>query len=353
MLAVQGQDWRSVRWALGVRAPGTTVADVEAAFAERRIVRSWPMRGTVHVVAAEDIGWMQRTTNHRVLAGAPKRRAFLGISDAVLDLLVEVSLEALDTAGAAGLERAALAEAWTAAGIDWQSNWRYHVIWWICQNGLATFGPIGPSGEPLLVRAEHWIAASRQYSGDDALRELVVRYARCRGPFRVNDIAWWTGLTVAEARVGVAAARDSGELTEARARDAAGLPVMGVAGTLWVDPELLGSTAWKAPLPDWTLLAAFDEHLLGYTDRSAQLDPQHFDRIVPGRNGMFLATVLRSGRVVGTWKRLRAKAGGFEVAPFPGADIDATALAPLGRDWADFHGVETGSVSVIQPDSAR
>ncbi len=352
MLAVQGQDWRSARWALGVRAPGSAIADVEAAFAERRIVRSWPMRGTVHVVAAEDIGWMQGATNHRVLAGAPKRRAFLGMSDAVLERLVEVSLVALDAAGTAGLERDALAEAWTEAGIDWQSNWRYHVIWWICQNGMATFGPIGPSGEPLLVRAEHWITAPRQYSGDDALRELAVRYARCRGPFRVNDFAWWTGLTVAEARVGLAAARDAGELAEARARDTSGDPVSGAAGRLWVDPESLGSAVSEARLPEWTLLAAFDEHLLGYTDRTAQLDQQHFDRIVPGRNGMFLPTVLRKGRVVATWKRLRTKTGGLEIASFPDRDIDAPALAPLSRDWADFHGVETGGISVVQPADA-
>ncbi|MEV8339648.1 crosslink repair DNA glycosylase YcaQ family protein [Leucobacter sp. NPDC077196] len=103
MLALQGQDWRSARWALGSRAPGATVADVEAAFAERRIVRSWPMRGTVHVVAAEDIGWMQQAANHRVLAGAPKRRAFLGMSDAALERLVDTSLLALDESGPAGL----------------------------------------------------------------------------------------------------------------------------------------------------------------------------------------------------------------------------------------------------------
>lgn len=352
MLAVQGQDWRSARWALGVRAPGSTFTEVAAAFTEGRIVRSWPMRGTVHIVAAEDIHWMQQTTNHRVLAGAPKRRAFLGMSDAVLDRLVEVSLLALDAAGTAGLERTVLAEAWTEAGIDWQSNWRYHVIWWICQNGLATFGPIGPSGEPLLVRTEHWIVAPRQYSGDDALRELATRYARCRGPFRANDFAWWTGLTVAEARVGIAAARDAGELTEARACDALGEPVSGAAGTLWVDPELLDSASSEAPLPEWALLAAFDEHLLGYTDRSAQLDQQHFDRIVPGRNGMFLPTVLQQGRVVGTWKPIRTKTGGLEITSFPDTDIDAIALAPLSRAWADFHGVEVGSIS-IAPSAAR
>ncbi|UOQ61205.1 winged helix DNA-binding domain-containing protein [Leucobacter rhizosphaerae] len=346
MLAVQGQDWRSSRWALGVRAPGSRVDDVLEAFAQRRIVRSWPMRGTVHVVPAEDIGWMQAATNHRVLAGAPKRREFLGMSDAALDRLVETSLAAIDATP--GLDRDALAAAWTDAGIEWQSAWRYHVVWWLCQNGLATFGPIGAGGEPQLVRAEGWIETPRQLDGDAALAELATRYAIGRGPVRDKDFAWWTGLTVREARVGIEAAAEAGALVRAEALDAAGDPVRGVAGALWVDPELLGSVSDRGDLPEWSLLTAFDEHLLGYTERAVQLDPEHFDRIVPGRNGMFLATVVHRGRVVGTWKRARTKHGGLEVTPFPGSRIDAAALAPLNTVAAEFHGVPPGEVTVAQ-----
>ncbi|UOR00439.1 winged helix DNA-binding domain-containing protein [Leucobacter allii] len=363
MLAVQGQDWRSARWALGVRAPGTTMRDVAEAFDAGLIVRSWPMRGTVHVVAAEDIGWMQAATNHRVLAGAPKRRAFLGMSDAALDRLVEVSLRALDERAGpgepAGLDRDALAERWTEAGIEWQSSWRYHVIWWLCQNGLAVFGPVGDSGEPRLVRAEHWIRAPRELAGDAALGALAARYAAARGPIRDRDLAWWTGLTLAEARVGLRVAEESGALAPVRLRDAAGDPVSGAAGALWADPAQLGGaplgeappggappgagasrTATGGAAAGWRLLAAFDEHLLGYTDRSAQLDPAHFERIVPGRNGMFLATIVRDGRVVGTWKRLPGKHVRVALSPFPGARANRRALAPALASWARFHALD-------------
>ncbi|WP_336661004.1 winged helix DNA-binding domain-containing protein [Leucobacter sp. USHLN153] len=348
MLAVQGQDWRSARWALGVRAPGTTISDVEAAFAERRIVRSWPMRGTVHIVSADDIGWMQGATNHRVLAGAPKRRAYLGMSDAVLDRLVETSLAAL--AASRGLDRDQLATHWTEAGIEWQSNWRYHVIWWLCQNGLAVFGPVGSSGEPLLVRADEWIMRPRLLEGDAALAELATRYSRARGPVRATDFAWWSGLTVREARHAIALASDAGELVEARALDDAGAPVAGASGVLWVDPELLGSGATMAPgeVPEWQLLAAFDEHLLGYSERAPQLDPAHFERIVPGRNGMFLATVVQRGRVVGTWKRRRAAGGGIDVTPLPGEHVETRGVEPAATEWARFHCLEAQPVRLAQ-----
>src|SRR5690606_28242203 len=83
--AVQGQDWRASQWAVGLRAAGSSVADLVEAFNSGKIVRSWPMRGTVHLTLAEDIGWIQALTGKRIVAGAAQRRAFLGISDAVLD----------------------------------------------------------------------------------------------------------------------------------------------------------------------------------------------------------------------------------------------------------------------------
>ncbi|TDP91452.1 winged helix DNA-binding protein [Leucobacter luti] len=333
MLAVQGQDWRSARWALGVRTPGTTVADVHAAFSEARIVRSWPMRGTIHVVAAEDIGWMQTALNHRVLAGAPKRRETIGLGDATLDRIVDVSLAALR--GGNALDRDGLSAVWTDAGIEWQSGWRYHVIWWLCQNGLTTFGPVHDSGEPLLVRADEWITSPRTLTGDDALGELACRYTAARGPVTEKDFAWWTGLTVREARRALALTAEAGGVIPVRLNDASG-------PQYWVTPETLGTilpASRSTPqLSEWLLLPAFDEHLLGYTDRAAQLDPAHFDRIVPGRNGMFLATVVSDGRVRGTWRRGQRIGSGIELTALPGERVDPSALMPELARWCEFHG---------------
>lgn len=350
MLATQGQDWRSARWALGVRAPGTTVADVHGAFAEGLIVRSWPMRGTLHVVAAEDIGWIQGVTGHRVLAGAPARRKTIGLTDQTLDRLVEVSLEALR--GSTGLDRDALSAVWTAAGIEWQSGWRYHVIWWLCQNGLATFGPVHDTGEPLLVRTDEWISSPLSITGDEALATLATRYVGARGPVRDRDFSWWTGLTLREARRGLELARESGKLVTAHLDSADG-------PALWADPDLLGyaeplGSAGTALTPhasahdhEWLLLPSFDEHLLGYTDRAPQLPPEHFDRIVPGRNGMFLATVVEGGRVRGTWKRGARVRSGLEVTPFPGERVEAANLATPLAEWHSFHQTESLPVTVL------
>lgn len=340
LLALQGQDWNAARWAIGVRAPGLTEADVVAAFDAGRLVRSWPMRGTIHVLAAEDIGWMQAVTGRRVLAGAPKRREHLGLDDASLTRMTDIAVERL--VGGRSASRDELAAAWAQAGIGHPETglgpWRYHVVWWLCQNGITVPGPVSAAGadrltdtipEPRLVLAEEWIRSPRQLAGDEALAELAARFALGRGPVHDRDLAWWTGLTLRETRRGIAAAADAGRL--------AAVEVAGA--TYWADPALLAGPT--ETVPGTLLLPAFDEHLLGYTDRSAVLDAAHFERIVPGRNGMFRATIVRDGRVIGVWLRTpRAAHTRIDLQPFPGETVDPGALAGPAAAWGAFRGTE-------------
>lgn len=68
-----------------------------------------------------------------------------------------------------------------------------------------------------------------------------------------------------------------------------------------VDAALLDAP--RAAVDDLLVLPGFDEYLLGYRDRTLMLDPAHREAVVPGGNGVFQATVVHRGRVVGTWKR--------------------------------------------------
>jgi hypothetical protein len=131
-----------------------------------------------------------------------------------------------------------------------------------------------------------------------------VRYFRSHGPATVADLARWTGLTVKDCRTGVAVAGDA--LTEA-------------------DGMIMDAALRDADLPeadDWLALAGFDEYMLGYKDRSLMLADEHKQAIIPGGNGMFQATVVRDGRVVGTWRRTLGKTS-VQIAVRP--------LVPLGK----------------------
>src|SRR5215207_9096188 len=104
--AVQAQDYLGALWALGLRTPGATEQAIEQALAEKMIVRTWPMRGTIHFVAAADVRWMLELLAPRVVKRSTSRRAELGLDETVIAASAKVITRALQ--GGKQLERNAL-----------------------------------------------------------------------------------------------------------------------------------------------------------------------------------------------------------------------------------------------------
>src|SRR5437868_10179473 len=71
--AVQAQDYLGALWAVGLRLPNATEANIEQALTDRTIVRTWPMRGTLHFVPPEDARWMLKLMTPRIVAGHAQR----------------------------------------------------------------------------------------------------------------------------------------------------------------------------------------------------------------------------------------------------------------------------------------
>src|SRR3954451_11217694 len=93
--AVQAQDYLGALWALGLRVPGATEETIEQALAEKTIVRTWPMRGTIHFVAAADVRWMLELLAPRVVQRSRSRRAELGLDEGVIAASAKVIANAL------------------------------------------------------------------------------------------------------------------------------------------------------------------------------------------------------------------------------------------------------------------
>src|SRR6476619_3676801 len=93
--AVQAQDYLGALWALGLRTPDATEQSIEQALAEKTIVRTWPMRGTIHFVAAADVRWMLELLAPRVVQRSKSRRAGLGLDAQVLAASAQVLADAL------------------------------------------------------------------------------------------------------------------------------------------------------------------------------------------------------------------------------------------------------------------
>jgi hypothetical protein len=285
----------SVMWSLGARLPKFTAQDVQAALERREALRTWPMRGTVHLVPPRDARWMLDLMGVRALAGAAKRRASLGLSEQDADRAAEVLGAAL--AGGGRLTRSQCLQALTEAGIAASGSLGYHLLWYASQRGVICIAP-NVGAEQSFVLLDEWAPDPHQPDPEEALATIAVRYFRSHGPATRHDLARWTGLPVTEARRGIAAAGD----------DLATVRVDGQE--MFADPALLDAhhtAAAPAGAGGVLALPGFDEYMLGYKDRSLMLAAEHMQAIVPGGNGVFQSTVVRGGRVVGTWKRSAAR----------------------------------------------
>jgi hypothetical protein len=322
MLAVQAQDLPGAKWSLGLRAHGGTEASVDAALGGGEVVRSWPLRGTLHLVAAEDIVWLLSLTGSRQIRGAASRRNALGITDSDLGRAEEAVRVAL--AGRRVLPRDELLARIRAAGVATDGQRGYHLIWHLAHAGTLVMGATDGRGQAFAL-LEDWVKVPPACDRDEALGELTLRYLRSHGPASDADLARWAGIPLGEARRG-------------RAICGAALATIELGGrTYHLDPETLDRGAGAlAPMPRVLLLPGFDEYLLGYADRSAVLAPEHADHIVPGGNGLFRPTIVVDGRVVGTW-RGTARAEEIVVVPQLFGPPDAGLLAGLS-DAAKAYG---------------
>ena len=304
--AMQAQDLNSGLWSFGARLPAWTCADVNGALERREALRTWPMRGTVHFVPSRDAHWMLDLMGVRALAGAAARRAFLGLTEQVVDRAVEVLGEAL--VGGKRLTRAQCVLALADAGLEGGSQFGYHLLWYASQRGVTCIAP-NVGKEQTFVLLDEWVPDPVRLERDEALKTIAVRYFRSHGPTTRQDFAGWTGLTALDAKRGIAAAGD--QLVSVRVE----------GQEMFVDPALLDTVATGADLGgvgsggvgsggaglggagDLLVLPGFDEYLLGFKDRSLMLAAEHKDAIIPGGNGVFQSTIVRGGRVIGTWKR--------------------------------------------------
>ncbi|MGO2660004.1 winged helix DNA-binding domain-containing protein [Mycetocola reblochoni] len=337
LLAVQAQDLPQALWALGLRvllaqgdegqeAAAAAAEAVRQALADGSLVRSWPMRGTVHLLAAEDLGWLQDLAGPRALAGWPRRRGVLGLEMADYDRAEELTRALLGGGGRIG--RAGLLSFWTENGLELRTGWSYHLVWALCQNGVTVFGPPSPDGRGLdLVLAEEWLPRRAPLERDVALRTLGRRAVAGHGPVTGADLSWWTGLTRRDARLALTLAEEDG------------LERVVVDGTEhWWDPGSQADDSAGTGRSDGEqllLLPAFDEHLLGYRDRSLQLDPAHASAVMTS-NGIARATAVVGGRVVGVW---RQREGRVDVLPGEDAALPPHLLgAPFAQRAEQFDG---------------
>jgi hypothetical protein len=327
--AVQAQEYQLAKWGLALRTRRASDASVERAFAAGRILRTHVMRATWHFVTPADIRWLLALTAPRVRAAVAYYDRQLGITPALIARANRAIATAL--AGGAQLTRAELAAALAGAGVRADGTQGLaHVIMHAELDAVICSGA-RRGKQPTYALLDDRAPATRPRTREEALAELVRRYFTSHGPAQLKDFVWWSGLTSAEARIGLEMSRH--HLAEEE-----------FAGTrYWLAPS---ARTLGQPRRAAYLLQPYDEFLIAYKDRSASLDPGLWKRGA-GR-GPYAAPVVLDGRVVGGWRRTST---GDRVSvtfdlPRRLGSADARLVEEAARRYGDFLGGEVIAVTV-------
>jgi winged helix DNA-binding protein len=295
--AIHAQVQSAAELSLWARVEDVTSKDIrEALWKRRTLVRTWSVRGTLHLHRASDLPLYAAalSTNDRWWKGAWLR--FVGLSADELDALLKAIRSALT-------DRPATREELTekvARKVGPHVRERMASGWgellkpaafrgWLCS------GP--PRGQNVtFVRPDRWLRAWKEVDGDRALEEVFRRYLRTFGPATHEDFAAWWGIPPPPARR-VRLALDS-ELEQ--------VDVEGTTG--WVGPkELRRMQELEAP-STVRLLPNFDAYVMGFRQRERMVEKRLFDRVFR-KAGWISPVVLVDGRIAGVWKHERGSRG--------------------------------------------
>jgi hypothetical protein len=315
LVAVQAQDVAAATLGVGVRSHGLSAAAVGAARnSERSIVRVWCLRGTLHLVAAEDARWLLELVRPSLIAANRRRRADLGLDDAATARGVQLVTDSLQADGP--LTRPEIAERLRTEGIASEGQATIHVIWRAAIEGLVCYGP-DREGAETFVALDRWLAPGSQTPPDDPAVDLARRYLAAYGPATREDLLAWCGLPR-----GVVERAWSALSEELSTEDTPFGKMCLLRGAVGTNIDVV------------RLLPAFDSIWLGYRDHTPLLDVPFVKRVFPG-GGVIRPLVFAAGRIVGTWSR-RATRRGFDVSVDLFQPLQDASLEEAVNDFGRF-----------------
>jgi hypothetical protein len=294
IFAVQAQDLPAARLSLWARSAGLTASQVEQERQEKRsLVWTWSLRGTLHLVSAEDARWLIPLLGRTMIAADQRRFRQLGWDEGRAGRGLRLLQEALAESG--GLTRPEIIRMLRENGLPSEGQAPIHLIGRAAFEGILCLGP-DREKKPTYVPFESWIGAPQPLPSQEALAKLARRYLAAYAPARPEDLASWSGLKMSDARQAWQLIADQLVQVEAAGQ------------TCWLlQSQLPWLDETPASSPVVNLLPRFGTYLLGYAERDLAVDPAYARRIHPG-GGMFNPVSLVDGKALGTWQTRRRKA---------------------------------------------
>jgi hypothetical protein len=302
LIGLQAQIPSATALAVRARTVGLAEPDVDRAMVPTGpLVRTWLMRGTLHVVHVDDLEWLLPVLGPPMVRKGSRRHHQLDLDVETLSRSVDV-LGRLLTAGP--MTRPDVFAGLARNGIDPAGQRGIHIVQHAALRGLLCCGPDRGREQTWMLRPA---GAGPVLDRDKAMAELARRYRIGYGHSEPLGLSSWSGLPVADAR----AAWRSSEGADA-------------------DQP---ASAHRRGGPVVRLLPHFDPYLLGYAKRDLVVPAGHGAKVWTG-GGYVMPTVVADGRALGTWSGTRR-----------GRHLDVS-VAPFAATWEDA--VRTGIESELE-----
>lgn len=276
--AMQAQEYAMAKWAIGIRLPGSKEPDIEEAFNRGEILRTHVLRPTWHFVLPEDIKWMLKLTSSRVHAVAGSMYRKLGLDKKVFKKSTDLIARSLQKGNF--LDRTELKAILENAGLGTDTVITAHYLMYAELEGVICSGPRKGKQFTYALLDER-APNAKTLSKDESLAELTKKYFTSRAPATAHDFAWWSGLTIEDAKKGIESLDNEFEKIMLDKKEY-------VCGRDVPD--------FKPGSPKATfLMPDYDEYGIAYKDRKAILPAGNTNEL------FFNHLIIVDGRIAGTW----------------------------------------------------
>jgi len=331
---VQAQVGSSAAQAVAIRSK--RLSDTEDLLWEKRsLVKTWAMRGTLHLLPATEIGNWIAALRQRPWKITPAWEKYHGITKTQLDSLTEAIAQVISGEPMTREELTAAVVAKTrdrGLGEALSSGWS-QVLKPAANQGLLTQGP--PRRRNVtFVDPGAWLgSALAEPSAEEAMGVVVERFLDANGPATITDFARWFGVDPKTGR----------ELMAPVLENLVPVEIEGYHG--WLTKRGAKAASKTDASQSAHLLPGFDPYTLAPIRHREHIIPQGKIDEVSRAAGWIAPVILENGRIVGTWE---SKTGTIALQPF-GKLPKKTISALQGHVEQQHHGLLGKSIAVTVP----
>lgn len=314
---IQAQDTHQAPRVVASRcSPDIRYNDFLKAITDKQLVRTRPMRGTLHYVDPRYVRIFLEHCASKTLSWFKKRREFLWISDQQSEQALILMKNALT--GGTILTRSQMKQLLTDANLCDDGQRVYHLTCYAGTLGIICFGPLTEK-EDTFVLLDEWIPKTREYTKEESLTQITRMYFTGHGPATIDDLCWRTGLSKTDAKMGIQWLWEQLQQSE----------------YLWIIYYDINNHRWIIQ-NGIKLLGWFDEYFLGYKERSMIADIEHHKSLF-SKNGIFYPLIIRDGNAIGTRKReFKKEKVRFTLSPLPNHTIILQDIAQEAKKYTRF-----------------